>query len=276
MARSRSDDDLLDELPRVDLRIPGPWESLDEFRDALTRADKNYHLSEEALVHTPTGRRFHFGVTEHDDQIAEVFAGGGRITPEQVEEIDAHAVKIHLSAPGGSVEAVHELMKAAAAVVRAGGAGVMVDNSGTTHAPRDWLDLTRVEGDDIPGGCYWACVAVTAGGDEAFSSGMHCLGHRDAEIEIPPGGDREAAGFALHNFLGYVPQSGVTIADGDALGDETAAMFSAHARPCTRFPNDTPFFNPYGVWRLEAIESDDEEDDNDVSGNDDVGDDDEP
>jgi hypothetical protein len=102
-------------------------------------------------------------------------------------------------------------------------------------------------------------VAVTAGGGEAFSSGMHCLGHRDAEIEIPPGADREAAGFALHNFLGYVLQSGVTIVDGDALGDETAAMFSAHARPCTRFPKGTPFFNPYGVWRLEAIDGDDED-----------------
>jgi len=140
----------------------------------------------------------------------------------------------------------------------------------TTHAPRDWLDLTRVQGDDIPGGCYWACVAVTAGGGEAFSSGMHCLGHRDAEIEIPPGGDREAAGFALHNFLGYVLQSGVTIADGDALGDEAAAMFSARARPCTRFPKETPFFNPYGVWRLEAIEPDgDDEDDDAVAEGDD-------
>jgi hypothetical protein len=262
-------DDSDDTLPRVDIRIPGPWESLDEFRDALARADRKYDLAEDTLVHTPSGRRFHFGVSEHDDQIAEVFAGGGRITEEQVEDIDSHAVKIHLSAPGGSVEAVHELMKAAAAVVRAGGFGVMVDNSGTTHAPRDWLDLTRVEGDDIPGGCYWACVAVTAGGGEAFSSGMHCLGHRDAEIEIPPGGDREAAGFALHNFLGYVLQSGVTIVDGDALGDETSAMFSAHAMPCTRFPKDTPFFNPYGVWRLEAIEGDDDEDDDDAEADDD-------
>jgi hypothetical protein len=259
-----------DTLPRVDFRIPGPWESLDEFRDALARADRKYELTGENLVHTPTGRRFHFGVSEHDDQIAEVFAGGGRITREEVERIDSHAVKIHLSAPGGSVDAVHGLMKAAAAVVRAGGFGVMVDNSGTTHAPRDWLDLTRVEGDDVPGGCYWACVAVTAGGGEAFSSGMHCLGHRDAEIEIPPGGDREAAGFALHNFLGYVLQSGVTIVDGDALGDESTALFSAHARPCTRFPKDTPFFNPYGVWRLEAVASDDP-DDADANADDDGG-----
>jgi hypothetical protein len=249
-----------DTLPRVDLRIPGPWESLDDFREALARVDQNYDLTEEGLFHTPTGRRFDFGVSEHDDQIADVFAGGGRITPEQVQRIAGHAVKVHLSAAGGSVEAVHELMMAAAAVVRAGGVGVMVDNSGTTHAPRDWIDLTRVEGDDMPGGCYWACVAVTAGGGEAFSSGMHCLGHRDAEIEIPPGADREAAGFALHNFLGYILQSGVTIVDGDSLGDESEPLFRAHALPCTRFPSGTPFFNPYGVWRLDVIDGDDESD----------------
>jgi hypothetical protein len=187
-------------------------------------------------------------VTEHDDDLAGVFAGGGRITPEQVEQIASHSVKIHLSGPGGSVEAVHALMLAAAALVRAGGFGVMVDNSGCTHNPQDWLDLA--EGGDPAGGAYWACVAMTAGRDEAFSSGMHCLGLRDAEMDLLEG-DREATGFFLHNFLGYTLQSGAAVLDGDRLGDEQTALFRVRHLPCTRFAAGTPWFNPYGVWRLE-------------------------
>ena len=47
--RPLDDDESEDTLPRVDLRIPGPWESLDEFRDALARADKDYDLTEDDL-----------------------------------------------------------------------------------------------------------------------------------------------------------------------------------------------------------------------------------
>jgi hypothetical protein len=59
---------------------------------------------------------------------------------------------------------------------------------------------------------------------------------------------------------GYALQSGVTIVDGDALGDENAALFRAFARPCTRFAKGTPFYNPYGVWRLQAIGEDEDDD----------------
>jgi hypothetical protein len=241
-----------DTLPRVDFRIPGPWRSPEELREAVARKAPEYNFDGESFLHVPTGRRFTWGVTPHDDQIAGVFAGGGRISRRDVERIAAHAVKIHLSGPGGSVDAVHALMKAAAVIIRAGGLGVMVDNSGATHNTTDWLALTN--GDDHVGGCYWACVAMTAGGGEAFSSGMHCLGLRDAEMDVPRGMDREAAGFMLHNFLGYALQSGNVILDGDPLGDEQSALFRARARPCTRYAQESPFFNPYGVWRLEPID----------------------
>ena len=90
--------------------------------------------------------------------------------------------------------------------------------------------------------------------------GMHCLGHRDAEVFGIR--DRQAAGFLLHNFLGYSYQSGILIVDGDPLGSEFGAV-RARASPFTRFPRDA-FYNPYGSWplsrsrttRAEASESD--------------------
>lgn len=250
------DDDraTLDTVPRIDLRIPGPWDSPGDLADALARAGTGYAPTEDRmLVHAASGARFELSASEPDDQIADVFAGGGRITAEEVRAIRAHRVKVHVSTPGGSVEAARAVMDAAAALLRAGGLGVMVDNSGATHAPQDWFDLARDP--DDPGGVYWAYVVATADRKEAYSSGMHCLGLRDAELPLRvAGGDRQAAGFVLHNFLGYTLQSGIAVLDGDRLGDEHAAMLRALAHPCTRFRPGTPFFNPYGVWRLEPEE----------------------
>lgn len=254
--------DPLDTVPRIDLRIPGPWTSPQHLYDALAREKTGYEPGDAILTHRETGRRFELSVSEPDGQIADVFGGGPRISRKEVRMIRAHKVKLHVSTPGGSVEAARAVMDAAAALLRAGGYGVMVDNSGATHPPGDWLDLARDP--DDPGGLYWAYVVVTADDEEAYSAGMHCLGFRDAEIPLNVAeGNREAAGFLLHNFLGYTLQSGIPVLDGDRLGDEESSLLRALAHPCSRFRPGTPFYNPYGVWRLEPEEGEDENDEPD-------------
>jgi hypothetical protein len=242
--------DPLDTVPQIDLRIPGPWATQRDFMDAVERANTGYEFGEGGLVHSKTGRRFLLGASEHDDEIAELFAGAGRLSAQQVKTIASHKVKVHVSGPGGSVKAAKAVMDAATAIVKAGGFGVFVDNSGNAHGREDWLALA---GDKDLGGVYWAYVSATAGKAEAWSVGMHCLGYRDAEVFGIA--DRQAAGFLLHNFLGYSYQSGNPIVDGDPLGSEFGPMFRARAHPFTRVPPGTPFYNPYGVWRLEPMES---------------------
>ena len=237
----RDKGDGLDKLPQIDLRIPGPWRAPEELDAALAEAGGEYEVTaDHHLLHRATGRRLKLGVTPHDDQIHEIFDGSGRVSEQDVERIASHAVKVHVSGPGGSPDAARAIMAAGTALVRAGGYGVMVDNCGNAHSVDDWLALA---GDDKPGGLYWAFVSVSAGRDEVFSAGMHCLGFRDAEMLDPEGlgaPDPQAAGFLLHNFLGYVYQSGNEVHDGDALGDEEAAMFRARAHPCTRFEPGSP------------------------------------
>lgn len=244
-----SQTDALDTAPQIELRVPGPWESPVALNEALHRAETGYETAEDALVHTKTGRRIECGVSPPDDEIADLFAHDGRLRPDEVDAVAAHTVKIHLSGPGGSPEAARAMMRAATALVRAGGLGVMVDNSGNTHGPRDWLAL---DSDPQPGGLFWAYVAAAGGRGEVWSHGMHCLGFRDAELFGAPTPD--AGGFVLHNFLGYLYQSGVPVLDGDTLGDEVAPRFRAVAYPCYRVKPGTPFYNPYGVWRLEPVE----------------------
>ena len=240
--------------PIIELRVPGPWETPVEFSQALRSAGCAYDVDAPQLVHIPTGRRFDLGVSPHDDEIAEVFEGAGRLSEEEIERIHSHAVKVHLSCAGGTVEDARAIMDAATALVRAGGYGVFIDNSGNAHSTDDWMALAS---DPKPGGLYWAFVAATGGAGGVFSTGMHCLGFRDAEILCIP--DTQYAGFILHNFLGYTYQSGITVEDGDPIGDEEGPEFRVRHIPCTRFDEGTPFHNPYGVWRIERIEEDDDD-----------------
>ena len=243
----------LDTIPEIQLRIPGPWATQQQFMDAVVRAKTAYEFGENWLVEPKSGRQFEVSASERDDEIADLFAHTGRLSKQEVKKIAGQQVKVHVCGPGGSIEAARAMMNVAVALIKAGGYGVFVDNSGNAHGRDDWLALA---GDKKLGGIYWAYVAVTAGREEAWSVGMHCLGYRDAEVFGIT--DRQAAGFLLHNFLGYSYQSGNLIVDGDPLGSEFGALFRARAQPFTRFPAGTPFYNPYGIWRLEPIEDDTE------------------
>jgi hypothetical protein len=239
--------DSLDTVPRIQIRVPGPWTEPAELHAALTSHSTGYDLTENGLVDLATGRHFRCSATPPDTDIAGIFAGSGRLSPREIDAIAAHNVKVHLSAPGGSVEAAREMLKAATALINAGGTGVMIDNAAITHGKADWLKLAA---DKQAGGLYWTFVALTHDDEMVWSCGMHCLGLRDAELPDPPG--RQEGAFIVHNFLGYTYQSGITVLDGEALGDENGPMFHVRHMPHTRFKPGAPFHNPYGVWRLEA------------------------
>ncbi len=241
----------------IQLRVPGPWHKPQALFEALERDGDGWQVDEHgALTHAATGRKVTLSVTPHDDDLGEVFRGGhhDRMTKEELDRVENHAVKVHVESPGGSAEAARLAVEAAAALVRAGGFGVFVDNSGACHGPGDFLKLA---GDPDPGGLYWTFVMLTATRDDMFSFGMHCLGLRDCRLPDPPE-DQNAAAFAIHNFLGYTYQSGAIVTDGDALGSPDRPMFRVFQEPFTRAPAGTPMYNPYGVWRLEPLMGDDE------------------
>lgn len=243
-----------DRVPEITLRIPGPWESPEQLRDALVKAGTGYMMPEiepggaPCLMHQPSGQRFQLSAVERDDTLVVLFADSGRMTGPELEAVGNHAVKIFVSGPGGSHEAARTFLAIGAACIKAGAHGVMVDNSGNCHGPRDWLALA---GDKEMGGMYWAFVSVTATDEVVFSTGMHCLGYRDAELPDPT--DPRAQAMMLHEFLGYTYQSGAAIVDGDPIGGPDGPEFVLRHVDCTRFPKDMPWHNPYGVWRLEKV-----------------------
>ena len=237
-----------DAPPEVTLRLPGRWSDPRELADALP---EGYRLETNRL-HLPDGSSVEANALPPDNEFPKLFIDGCQRSPseEDLRTIENYQVNFCLTGPGGSYDAAKRMLDAGAAVIRAGGAGVFVDNSGLSHPSEDWLDLADDEQD---GGAYWAFVMTVGAEDEMYSSGAHVLGLRDAVV--PRTGDDQADHFTLNNFLGYTYASGATIGDGDLLGDEDAAHFRVRMEPCTYLPEGSPLHNPYGRWRLEPMDA---------------------
>src|SRR3989304_916405 len=233
--------------PEVTLRIPGTWSGPEELIERLPRGCS---ATAEALV-LVDGSTFELHALRADEEFPRIFAGSCPKLPteDERERIETYQVNLCLTGRGGSIAAARQLMAAAAAVLVAGGAGVFVDNSGIAHGATDWLALLD-DADD--GGVYWAFVNTVQTDEELYSVGMHVLGFRDAVI--PAAGNEEYDCRALHSFLGYTALSGVTLEDGDVVGDTGLPTYPVHAQADARFSADTPMFNRYGRWRLVPVD----------------------
>jgi len=236
-------------VPEVTLRIPGGWTNPEDFFENLPpgcRCTKNGLLLLDGMV------ELQMRAMPADDEFPRIFAGGCPKSPTdgECEAIGNYKVNVCLTGPGGSIPAAKQLMAGAAAVLAAGGVGVFVDNSGIAHGATDWMSL--YEGADT-GGVYWAFVlAARSADDEVYSVGMHILGLRDAIV--PATGNYEYDARTLHSFLGYTAFSGATVAEGEIVGDVVLPTFRVHSQAEDRFPSDAPMFNPYGRWRLEPLD----------------------
>src|SRR5438067_13097810 len=158
----------------VALRIPGTWSHP---RELLERMPAEHRLTGDALI-LPDGTEVGFGAMPADDQFAGIFRSSCRQPPtdDELAAVDGYRVNVLLSGPGGSLEAARTMMRAGAAVVRAGGAGVFIDNSALAHGGRQWLELTE---DGGPDALSFAFVAIVGGRADVWTMGLHVLGLRD-------------------------------------------------------------------------------------------------
>lgn len=233
----------------VNLRIPGGWSEQQEF---VERLPSDVRLLGNKLV-LPDGAAFEINALEADDQFPGVFASACSKLPTEEERgrIENYTVNVCLSGRCGNLATARQMLAAGAAVIRAGGAGVFVDNSALSHGATDWITLHESADN---GGVYWAFVGTSQSrNNEVFSTGMHILGFRDAIL--PATGNDEYDYRTLHSFLGFTAFSGMKLNDGEIVGDTILPTFRVHKEPHDRFPKDGPLFNPFGQWRLERMET---------------------
>ncbi|MGH7138532.1 MAG: hypothetical protein ACREHD_22515, partial [Pirellulales bacterium] len=198
---------------KTTLRIPGGWSHP---RELLQRLPEGFRLSAESLL-LPDGAEIDFVPIAPDAQFAEIFKTSCRrpATDEELAIVGRYTANIALTGPGGSLEAALTMMQAGAAIVRAGGAGVFIDNSAAAHGGGAWIEMAE---DGSADALSFAFVSLFHLEGEIGTLGMHVLGFPDLVMRRADG-DAEA----LVEVIRYVTEGNKPIGDGHVLADKRGA-----------------------------------------------------
>jgi hypothetical protein len=230
---------------KIALRIPGKWSHP---RELVQRLPAGCRLTAEALI-LPDATQVDFGAMAADDQFAQIFRSSCR-QPAMADElamVDGYTVNVLLSGPGGSMQAARTMMQAAAAMVRAGGAGVFIDNSTLAHGGRHWLEMTD---DGGPDALSFAFVAIVRGQADVWTMGMHVLGLRDVVMKRA---DLEAGDFDIIDVIRYLSRGDKPIEDGHVLADLNGLRFQAFTQDSPDKLAGSPMHNPFGRLKLVSM-----------------------
>jgi hypothetical protein len=229
----------------VALRIPGKWTHPKEL---IERLPAGCRLTPEALL-LPDNTEIGFGAMAADNQFAQIFRSSLRqpATDDELATVDGYAVNVLLSGPGGSLEAARKMMQAGAAIVRAGGAGVFIDNCTLAHGGHNWLAMTD---DGGPDALSFAFVAIIRGQTEVWTMGMHVLGLRDILMNRA---DIEVKGFDIIEVIRYLAKGDKPVDDGHVLADLNGPRFRAAVQDAPRELMGTPLHNPFGRLKLVSM-----------------------
>jgi len=226
----------------ITLRIPGQWEHPAELYDQIP---DGYRLAPEGFL-LPDGTILEASPMPADDQFPEVFAGSCRLPPSDAESqaVDGYTVNFCLSGSGGTLQRVRTMMRAAEAILDAGGAGVFIDNCGLSHGARHWRDLTE---DGSPGALRFAFVSIVRNLQQVWTVGMHVFGCPEITMKRA---DAEKDEQLIVETILYFMTSEKEIGDGHTLADENGPRFKLTALPCDGFAVGGPMHNPWGRLKL--------------------------
>lgn len=237
----------MSEPPQVEiaLRIPARWSGP---REMVERMPKHCRLTPEALV-LADGTRVQLGFRDADSQFAGIFHTSLRQEPTENElaVVDSYTVNALLCGPGGSLAAAHTMMKAAAAFIEAGAAGVFIDNCGLAHGGTNWLAMTE---DGGPDAISFAFVSIIRGDREVWTMGMHVLGLRDIVMKRS---DVEEGGFDIVEVIRYLARGDKPIGDGHIIADLDGPKFQAFFHASSDMPEGSPMHNPFGRLKLVSV-----------------------
>lgn len=229
----------------IALRIPGRWSHPKEL---VQRLPTGCRLTAETLI-LPDKTEVGFGAVGADDQFAQIFRSSLRqpATADELATVDAYSVNVFLSGPGGSMQAARTMMQAGAALVRAGGAGVFIENCTLAHGGQHWLDMTE---DGGPDALSFAFVAIVRGKADVWTMGMHVLGLRDVVMKRE---DIERHGFDIVEVIRYLSRGDKPIDDGHVLADLNGPRFQAFTQASPDGMAGSPMHNPLGRLKLVSM-----------------------
>lgn len=227
------------------LRIPGTWSHPRELVECLPTG---FRLTPEELV-LPDGTKLEFSPMPPDEQFADIFRTSCRNAPTQDElaKVETYTVNIGLRGPGGSLEAARTMMRAGAAIIEAGGAGVFIDNCALAHGGKNWVAMTDDGGADA---LSFAFVGIVRGKTEVWTMGMHALGLREVVMQRS---DVEEGGFDIVEVIRYMTRGDKPMDDGHVIADLDGPKFQVFGTESPTRDAGTPMHNPLGRWKLVSV-----------------------
>jgi hypothetical protein len=233
------------DFPQITLRIPGAWSHPKELLEGLP---EGYRLSPDALL-LPDGTEIEFNPLPPDEQFAGIFQSACRRPPtdDELDVLARYSVNISLSGPGGSMKSALTMMQAGAAIVKAGGAGVFVDNSAMACGGSDWIAMTD---DGGPEAISFAFVAIFRGQHEVSTMGMQVMGFPDLMMSSS---DVDQRGEMVVELIRYLCTTDRPIEIGHMLADEIGPRFQVVANKSDAFEVESPMHNPRGRLKIVSV-----------------------
>jgi hypothetical protein len=234
-----------DAASRITLHIPGDWSHP---RELVERLPEGFRLTPESLL-LPDRTEIEFIPLEPDGQFPQIFQSACR-RPASVDELavlSRYTVNVGLTGPGGSMEAALAMMQAGAAIVRAGGAGVFIDNSALAHGGSDWLAMTD---DGGPEAISFAFASIIRGPQEVYTMGMQVMGFPDLMMRAA---DVDERGETIIEIIRYVCRGEKPVGVGHVLLDLNGPRFQVTATENDEFEAGSPMHNPRGRLKIVSV-----------------------
>ena len=242
----------MNDAPELVLCIPGPWRDRKELTESIADSDTGYQLVGGVLRDTFDGFACDLVLDGADPELAAAFAKAGPhwAASDAMAAVADHDCVIYLIGKGGSREAAESMMRAACALVEAGGLGVKVDSTGIAHGPAYWLNSCE-KLEQLT--AHRALVVYVMGKEDVSSCGMHNFGLPDA---MTGAHDKAAAADMLRTFTRYLLEQAPVLEDGHTFSvSEGEPVYRVVKVPARDFGPNSLFNNPYGAWRLEPEKS---------------------
>ncbi|KAB7774057.1 hypothetical protein CEK69_01760 [Xanthomonas sp. LMG 12462] len=234
------------EPPKIVLCIPGPWPDRADLLARIVQDSGGYLFAGHVLMHMDSGQACELQYEPHDARMAAAFAAAGPHWRGSADmaRIGTHASVVYLIGAGGSRVRAETMMRAAAALLDAGGLGVKVESSGVAHSPADWRQLCA----DLSLGSAHRAYVLNITGEQVYSCGMHQFGMKDAIVAAQAASDPVGL---LHTFTCYLFNEAPDVRAGHTFSVAAdAPRYRIQAEASSQFQPGDLFANPYGLWRL--------------------------
>ena len=236
-----------DVMVETTLRIPGTWHDAYELK---ARLPEGFRIISQTLI-LPDGTEIEFTPLPPDEQFAMVFQFACRKPPtaEEVRRVKGYTVNLGLIGPGGSMAAALTTMQAGAAIVRAGGAGVFIDNSVLAHGGEDWIKMAEDGSSDA---VSFAFVNIVKGKGDVRTVGMRAMGLPDIVMQLT---DTDTDGEVIIDAVRSMCRAEKPMGDGHLLGMEAGPHCLVRATGRDLCESTISMRNPFG--RLQLLRSSD-------------------